>query len=127
MYILCVCVCVCVCACTQSLQSHLTLCDPVDKWPTRLLCPWDFPGKNIEIGCHVLLQGIFLIRELNLDLLPLLALQVDSSLLSHQGKPLHIHIHANIHYFSDSSPFRLLQDTESSSLQSSGLCCLPIL
>ena len=24
--------------------------------PTRLLCPWDFPGKR---GCHFLLQGIF--------------------------------------------------------------------
>ena len=26
---------------------------------TRLLCPWDFPGKNTEAGCHALLQGIF--------------------------------------------------------------------
>ena len=26
---------------------------------TRLLCPWDFPGKNIGVGCHFLLQGIF--------------------------------------------------------------------
>ena len=22
---------------------------------TRLLCPWDFPGKNIGVGCHFLL------------------------------------------------------------------------
>ena len=22
-----------------------------------LLCPWDFPGKNIRVGCHLLLQG----------------------------------------------------------------------
>ena len=22
-------------------------------------CPWDFPGKNIGVGCHFLLQGIF--------------------------------------------------------------------
>ena len=27
--------------------------------PTRLLCPWDFPGKDAEVGCHFLLQGIF--------------------------------------------------------------------
>ena len=27
---------------------------------TKLLCPWDFPGKNAGVGCHVLLQGIFL-------------------------------------------------------------------
>ena len=23
---------------------------------TRLLCPWDFPGKNTGVGCHFLLQ-----------------------------------------------------------------------
>ena len=26
----------------------------------RLLCPWDFLGKNIGVGCHFLLQGILL-------------------------------------------------------------------
>ena len=26
---------------------------------TRLLCPWDSPGKNTRGGCHALLQGIF--------------------------------------------------------------------
>ena len=36
------------------LQLCLTLCDP------RLLCPWDFPGKNTAVSCHSLLQGIFL-------------------------------------------------------------------
>ena len=25
--------------------------------PTRLLCPWDFPGKSTGVGCHCLLQG----------------------------------------------------------------------
>jgi len=24
---------------------------------TRLLCPWDFPVKNTEVGCHFLFQG----------------------------------------------------------------------
>ena len=24
--------------------------------PTRLLCPWDSPGKNTGVGCHFLLQ-----------------------------------------------------------------------
>ena len=28
--------------------------------PTMLLCPWDFPGNNTGVGCHSLLQGIFL-------------------------------------------------------------------
>ena len=27
--------------------------------PARLLCAWDFPGKNTGVGCHFLLQGIF--------------------------------------------------------------------
>ena len=27
--------------------------------PARLLCPWGSPGKNTEMGCHALLQGIF--------------------------------------------------------------------
>ena len=28
--------------------------------PTRLLCPWDFPGKNTGVGCHCLLWNITL-------------------------------------------------------------------
>jgi len=27
--------------------------------PTRLLCPWDFPGKSTGVGCHCLLQVNF--------------------------------------------------------------------
>ena len=88
-------------AAAESLQSCLTLCEPIDslppgspvsgvlqartlewlpfpspmhesekwKWspsvvsdssrphglqPTRLLCPWDFPGKSTGVGCHCL-------------------------------------------------------------------------
>ena len=32
---------------------------PYGLQPTRLLCPWDSPGKNPEVDCHVFLQGIF--------------------------------------------------------------------
>ena len=94
-------------AAAKSLQSCLTLCDPIngsppgspvpgilqartlsglpfpspmhesEKWkwsrsvvsdssrphglqPTRLLRPWDFPGKNAGLGCHCFLQcGIY--------------------------------------------------------------------
>ena len=28
--------------------------------PTRLLCPWDFPGKSTGVGCHRLLQRYYL-------------------------------------------------------------------
>ena len=38
-------------------------------WPTWLLCPWDFPGKNTGVGCHALLQGIYLIQGSNPQLL----------------------------------------------------------
>ena len=27
--------------------------------PTKLLCPWDSPGKNTGVGCLAFLQGIF--------------------------------------------------------------------
>ena len=30
--------------------------------------PWDFPGKSTGLGCHFLLQGIFLTQRLNPDL-----------------------------------------------------------
>ena len=49
---------------SNSLQPH-------GLQPTRLLCPWDFPGKNTEVGCHFLLQGIFLTQGSNSHLLHL--------------------------------------------------------
>ena len=46
-------------AAAKSLQSHPTLCDPTDgSPPTRLPRPWDSPGKNTGMGCHVLLQCV---------------------------------------------------------------------
>ena len=39
---------------------------------TRLLCPWDIPGKNTGVCCCALLQGIFLTQWSNLPLLRLL-------------------------------------------------------
>ena len=40
-------------------KSCPTLLQPHGLQPTRLLCPWDFPGKHTGVGCHFLLQGIF--------------------------------------------------------------------
>ena len=51
----------------------------------RLLCPWDFPGKNTGLCYHFLLQGIFLIQAWSLCLLHW---QVDSLSMSHQWSPL---------------------------------------
>ena len=51
----CVCVCVCVCVCRWwwclVTQLCLTLFWRHGLQTTRLLCPWDFPGKNIGVGC----------------------------------------------------------------------------
>ena len=55
--------------------------------PTRLLCPWDSSGKNTGVGCHVLLQGIFLTQGLNTCLLHLLHWQTGSLPLVPPGKP----------------------------------------
>ena len=38
-------------------QSCLTLRNPVDYSPARLLCLWEFPDKNTGVGSHSLLQG----------------------------------------------------------------------
>ena len=47
--------------CCWVTKSYPTLCCPMDCiQPTRLLCPWDFLSKNTGVGCHILLQGIFL-------------------------------------------------------------------
>ena len=42
---------------------------PYGLQPTRLLYQWDSPGKNIGVGSHFLLQGIFLTQGLNSGLL----------------------------------------------------------
>ena len=50
---------VCVCSVvSDSLPPH-------GMEPARLLGPWDFPGKNTGVGCHFLLQWIFLTQGLN--------------------------------------------------------------
>ena len=37
--------------------------------PTRFLSPWNSPGKNTGVGCHSLLQGIFLTQGWRLGFL----------------------------------------------------------
>ena len=43
-------------AAAKSLQSCPTLCEPHRRQPTRILRPWDSPGKNTGVGYHFLLQ-----------------------------------------------------------------------
>ena len=84
----------------ESLQSCPTLCDPMDYIACQApLCPWDSPGKNTGVGCHVLLQRIFPAQGLNPGLLSLLQWQVDSLLLSHQGKPWSAYVCIYTHIF----------------------------
>ena len=57
---------VCACMRAKSLQSCLTLCDCMDCSLSG--SSWDAPGKNTGVGCHFLLQAIFLTQGLNLRL-----------------------------------------------------------
>ena len=81
---MCVCVYMYMCSVTSdSLQLHR-------QQPSRILCPRDFPGKTTGLGCHYLLQGIFLTYGLNPHILCHLHGQVDSSPPSQPGKPKYI-------------------------------------
>ena len=44
----------------QSL-SRVRLLRPHGRQPTRLLCPWDLPSKNIGVGCYFHLQEMLLL------------------------------------------------------------------
>ena len=51
--------------CMLSHFSHLWLFATLGLQATRLLCPCDSPGKNTGVGCHALLQEIFLTQGSN--------------------------------------------------------------
>ena len=55
--------------------------------PTRLLCPWDPPGKNNKMGCHSLLQEMFLTQGSNPPLLHFLHCKADSLPAEPSRKP----------------------------------------
>ena len=63
-------------------KSCFTLTDPKDFSLPGSSVHGIFPGKHIGVGCHFLLQGIFLTQGSNTSLLQWL---VDSLQLSHQG------------------------------------------
>ena len=73
-------------------------------YPSRLLCSWDFPGKNTGVGGHFLLQGIFLTQGSNPRLLCLLHWQVDSLPLSHVESPKWSCVHSDGKHSSALSP-----------------------
>ena len=57
--------------------------------PSRLLCPWNFPGKNTGVGCHFLLQGMFRPGDEPSSLTPP-ALAAGSLPPHHLGRPLSV-------------------------------------
>ena len=97
------------CQCLQSSPFRKVVCfvlsrsvmsdslPPQGLQPARLLCPWDFLGKNTGRGCHFLLQGIFLTQGLNPHLLHLLYWQEGSLPLVPPGKPLPKYTNQYIH------------------------------
>ena len=83
--------------------------------PTKLLCPWNFPSKNIGVSCHFLLStqesdtSIFCLLHWQADSLPLCHLRM-LYLLLQNPQELHPHL---IQVFDLISPLQ------------SGLCWLP--
>ena len=70
---------------SQSL-SCVQLCDPMNCSLPGSSVHDNFPGKNTGVGCHFLLQEIFLTQGSNPGLQ---SWQVDSLPLSHQGFPIY--------------------------------------
>ena len=68
---------------SDSLQPH-------GLEPSRLLCPWDFLGKNTGVGSCFLLQGIFLTQESKSPLLH------GREILYRPGKPCSFSINVSI-------------------------------
>ena len=55
--------------------------------PTRLLCSWDFPGKDTGVGGHFLLQGIFPTQGSNPGILHCRQILYQ---LSYKGSPIYV-------------------------------------
>ena len=72
------------CVCAKSLQSYPTLCNPINYGLQGSSVHGDSPGKNTGVGCHALLQGIFLTQGLNPGLPHCRWILYR---LSHQGSP----------------------------------------
>ena len=75
---------VCMLGCFSGVQLFVTLWTAPCQTPPSMR----FSSKNTGVGCHSLLQGIFLTQGLNLGLLCLLHCQEDSLPLAPHGKPI---------------------------------------
>ena len=70
---------------SEVAQLCLTLCDTMDCSLSGFSHPRDFPGKSTGVGCHFLVQRIFLTQGSNLGLLHSRQTLYP---LSHQGSPI---------------------------------------
>ena len=82
-----VCMYVCVCMLSPSVVS-----DRMDYSPLGSSVNGIFPDKITGVGCHSLLQGIFLTQGSNLCLLSHLHRQADSLPVSHMGSCICTHM-----------------------------------
>ena len=72
---------------TSKATQHACMLSMHGLQPPRLLYPWNFAGKTTGVGCHFILQKIFLNQGSNPSLLHLLHWQADSLPLAPPGKP----------------------------------------
>ena len=115
----------CLCACVLSHFSHVQLFATLwtSLWPTRLLCPWDFPGKNTGMGCHALLQRIFPTEGSNTHVLSFLHCRRILYPLSHWWSPkllltcAHITLHNESTHLQHCHSIWIHQSSISSSLK----------
>ena len=87
--------------CCLVTKSCPTLCGPMDCSLSGSSICGIFPGKKTGVGCHFLLQGIFLTQELNPGLLYWVlgeCLLSDSLPLSQQGSIVLSTFHILIHF-----------------------------
>ena len=77
------------CCCSSVVQSCLTLCNPMDCSQPDSSVHGIFQGWNTGVGCHFLLQGIFLIQGSNPYLLQVSCTASGSFFLTTEppGKP----------------------------------------
>ena len=74
-----------VCAKLLAMPNSLR---PYGLYTARLFCPWDSLAKDTGVGCHALLQAIFLTQRSNPCFLWLLHWQANSLPQAPPGKPI---------------------------------------
>ena len=77
------------------MSDSMRPCNPVDYSPPGSSVHGDSLSKNTGVGCHALLQGIFLTQGLNLPLLSLQHWQWVLYYECHLGSPNITQVHSN--------------------------------